>query len=83
MLHAAAGLSRHGADRKRLVLIANGRNPDAWGNRKDSVVFVGYGMFAARRSATASSPGRVLASMLRTFAAAFAALGVKLALAGL
>jgi hypothetical protein len=36
-----------------------------------------------RRSATASSPGRVLASMLRTFAAAFAALGVKLALAGL
>lgn len=44
-------------------------------------IFVGYGLFAAAiRDRVISSP-RVLAWMRRSFAAAFAALGVKLALA--
>jgi threonine/homoserine/homoserine lactone efflux protein len=44
-------------------------------------VFVGYGLFAAAiRSHVISRPA-VLAWMRRTFAAAFAALGAKLALA--
>ena len=44
------------------------------------VVFVGYGLFAsAIRSHVISRP-RVLAWMRRTFAAAFVALGAKLAL---
>ena len=45
------------------------------------VVFVGYGLFAASiRSHIVSRP-RVLTWMRRTFAAAFVALGAKLALA--
>jgi threonine/homoserine/homoserine lactone efflux protein len=45
------------------------------------VVFVGYGLFAAAlRERVIASP-RVLAWMRRGFAGAFAALGVKLALA--
>jgi threonine/homoserine/homoserine lactone efflux protein len=45
------------------------------------VVFVGYGVFAAAvRSHVVSRP-RVLTWMRRTFAAAFAALGARLALA--
>ena len=44
-------------------------------------VFVGYGLFAAAiRDRVISSP-RVLAWMRRSFATAFAALGVRLALA--
>ena len=62
-LHAAAGLSRHGADRKRPVLIASGRNPDAWRNRKDFVVFVGYGLFAALIRDHVISRPRVLAAI--------------------
>jgi threonine/homoserine/homoserine lactone efflux protein len=45
------------------------------------VVFVGYGLFAAAVRAHVMSRPRVLAWMRRTFAAAFAALGAKLALA--
>jgi threonine/homoserine/homoserine lactone efflux protein len=45
------------------------------------VVFVGYGLFAAAVRAHVRSRPRVLAWMRRTFAAAFAALGAKLALA--
>ncbi|MCK6449695.1 MAG: LysE family translocator [Alphaproteobacteria bacterium] len=45
------------------------------------VVFVGYGLFAAAIRSHVISRPRVLAWMRRTFAAAFAALGVKLALA--
>jgi threonine/homoserine/homoserine lactone efflux protein len=45
------------------------------------VVFVGYGLFAAKVRAHVISKPRVLAWMRRTFAAAFVALGVKLALA--
>jgi threonine/homoserine/homoserine lactone efflux protein len=45
------------------------------------VVFVGYGLFAAAiRNHVVSRP-RVLTWMRRTFAAAFVALGAKLALA--
>jgi threonine/homoserine/homoserine lactone efflux protein len=45
------------------------------------VVFVGYGLFAAAIRAHVISRPRVLTWMRRTFAAAFVALGVKLALA--
>ena len=45
------------------------------------VVFVGYGLFAASIRDCIISRPRVLTSMRRTFAAAFVALGVKLALA--
>ncbi len=45
------------------------------------VVFVGYGLFAAAIRDRVISRPRVLAWMRRSFAAAFAALGVKLALA--
>src|SRR5439155_14086721 len=45
------------------------------------VVFVGYGLFAAAVRAHVISRPRVLAWMRRTFAAAFVALGAKLALA--
>jgi threonine/homoserine/homoserine lactone efflux protein len=45
------------------------------------VVFVGYGLFAAAIRDHVISRPRVLAWMRRTFAAAFVALGVKLALA--
>jgi threonine/homoserine/homoserine lactone efflux protein len=44
------------------------------------VVFVGYGLFAAAIRDRVISRPRVLAWMRRTFAAAFVALGVKLAL---
>jgi threonine/homoserine/homoserine lactone efflux protein len=44
-------------------------------------VFVGYGVFAASVRAHVISRPRVLAWMRRTFAAAFAALGARLALA--
>jgi threonine/homoserine/homoserine lactone efflux protein len=46
------------------------------------VVFVGYGLFAAAVRRHIISRPRVLTWMRRSFAAAFAALGVKLALAG-
>jgi threonine/homoserine/homoserine lactone efflux protein len=45
------------------------------------VVFVGYGLFAAAVRNHVISRPRVLAWMRRTFAAAFVALGAKLALA--
>jgi threonine/homoserine/homoserine lactone efflux protein len=45
------------------------------------VVFVGYGLFAAAVRTHVISRPRVLAWMRRTFAAAFVALGAKLALA--
>ncbi len=45
------------------------------------VVFVGYGLFAAAIRSHVISRPRVLAWMRRSFAAAFAALGLKLALA--
>lgn len=45
------------------------------------VVFVGYGLFAAAIRAHVMSRPRVLAWMRRAFAAAFVALGAKLALA--
>jgi threonine/homoserine/homoserine lactone efflux protein len=45
------------------------------------VVFVGYGLFAASIRAHVISRPRVLAWMRRTFAAAFVALGARLALA--
>ena len=45
------------------------------------IVFVGYGLFAASIRNHVISRPRVLTWMRRTFAAAFAALGVKLALA--
>lgn len=45
------------------------------------VVFVGYGLFAVAIRAHVISRPRVLAWMRRTFAAAFVALGAKLALA--
>ena len=45
------------------------------------IVFVGYGLFAASVRAHIISRPRVLAWMRRTFAAAFVALGVKLAFA--
>jgi threonine/homoserine/homoserine lactone efflux protein len=45
------------------------------------VVFVGYGLFAAAVRAHVMSRPRVLAWMRRTFAAAFVALGARLALA--
>ena len=45
------------------------------------VVFVGYGLFAASIRARVISRPRVLTWMRRTFAAAFVALGAKLALA--
>jgi threonine/homoserine/homoserine lactone efflux protein len=45
------------------------------------VVFVGYGLFAAAIREHVISRPRVLMAMRRTFAAAFVALGVKLALA--
>jgi threonine/homoserine/homoserine lactone efflux protein len=45
------------------------------------VVFVGYGLFAASIRKHVISRPRVLIWMRRTFAAAFAALGAKLALA--
>jgi len=45
------------------------------------VVFVGYGMFAAAVRDHVISRPRVIAWMRRSFAAAFLALGVKLALA--
>jgi threonine/homoserine/homoserine lactone efflux protein len=45
------------------------------------VVFVGYGLFAASVRDHVISRPRVLTWMRRTFAGAFAALGVKLALA--
>jgi len=45
------------------------------------IVFVGYGLFAAAIREHVISRPRVLAWMRRTFAAAFVALGVKLALA--
>jgi len=45
------------------------------------VVFVGYGLFAAAIRTHVISRPRVLTWMRRTFAAAFVALGVKLALA--
>ena len=44
------------------------------------VVFVGYGLFAAAVRDRIISRPRVLAWMRRSFAAAFAALGAKLAL---
>ena len=45
------------------------------------VVFVGYGLFAAAIRNHVISRPRVLAWMRRSFAGAFAALGVKLAFA--
>jgi len=45
------------------------------------VIFVGYGLFAAAIRNHVISRPRVLAWMRRTFAAAFVALGAKLALA--
>jgi threonine/homoserine/homoserine lactone efflux protein len=45
------------------------------------IVFVGYGLFAAAIREHVISRPRVLTWMRRTFAAAFVALGVKLALA--
>ncbi|HEX6093924.1 MAG TPA: LysE family transporter, partial [Dongiaceae bacterium] len=45
------------------------------------VVFVGYGLFAASVRSHVISRPRVLAWMRRAFAAAFVALGAKLALA--
>src|SRR5204862_3700888 len=45
------------------------------------VVFVGYGLFAASIRTHVISRPRVLTWMRRTFAAAFVALGAKLALA--
>ena len=45
------------------------------------VVFVGYGLFAAAIRTHVISRPKVLAWMRRTFAAAFVALGAKLALA--
>jgi threonine/homoserine/homoserine lactone efflux protein len=45
------------------------------------VVFVGYGLFAASIRNHIISRPRVLTWMRRTFAAAFVALGAKLALA--
>ena len=45
------------------------------------VVFVGYGLFAASIRNQVISRPRVLAWMRRTFAAAFVALGARLALA--
>ena len=45
------------------------------------VVFVGYGLFAASLREHVISRPRVLTWMRRTFAAAFAALGARLALA--
>jgi threonine/homoserine/homoserine lactone efflux protein len=45
------------------------------------VVFVGYGIFAAAVRTHVISRPRVLTGMRRSFAAAFAALGAKLALA--
>jgi threonine/homoserine/homoserine lactone efflux protein len=45
------------------------------------VVFVGYGLFAAAIRRHVISRPRVLAWMRRTFAAAFVALGARLALA--
>jgi threonine/homoserine/homoserine lactone efflux protein len=45
------------------------------------VVFVGYGLFAASIRTHIISRPRVLTWMRRTFAAAFVALGAKLALA--
>jgi threonine/homoserine/homoserine lactone efflux protein len=45
------------------------------------VVFVGYGLFAAAVRDHVVSRPRVLAWMRRTFAAAFVALGARLALA--
>ena len=45
------------------------------------VVFVGYGLFAAAIRNHVISRPQVLAWMRRSFAAAFAALGLKLALA--
>ena len=45
------------------------------------VVFVGYGLFAAAVRDHVISRPRVMASIRRTFAAAFVALGAKLALA--
>ena len=45
------------------------------------VIFVGYGLFAASIRSHVISRPRVLAWMRRTFAAAFVALGAKLALA--
>ena len=44
-------------------------------------IFVGYGLFAAAIRVRVISSPQVLAWMRRSFAAAFAALGVKLALA--
>jgi threonine/homoserine/homoserine lactone efflux protein len=44
------------------------------------LVFVGYGLFAAKVRAHVISRPRVLTWMRRTFAAAFVALGAKLAL---
>jgi threonine/homoserine/homoserine lactone efflux protein len=44
-------------------------------------VFVGYGMFAASIRSHIIARPRVLAWMRRTFAAAFVALGARLALA--
>jgi threonine/homoserine/homoserine lactone efflux protein len=44
------------------------------------VVFVGYGVFAASVRDHVTSRPKVLLWMRRTFAGAFAALGVKLAL---
>jgi threonine/homoserine/homoserine lactone efflux protein len=45
------------------------------------VVFVGYGVFAASVRSHVISRPRVLVWMRRSFAAAFGALGLKLALA--
>jgi threonine/homoserine/homoserine lactone efflux protein len=45
------------------------------------VVFVGYGLFAASIRTHIISRQRVLTWMCRTFAAAFVALGARLALA--
>jgi threonine/homoserine/homoserine lactone efflux protein len=45
------------------------------------VVFVGYGLFAASIRSHVISRPRVLTWMRRTFAAAFVALGAKLAVA--
>jgi threonine/homoserine/homoserine lactone efflux protein len=45
------------------------------------LVFVGYGLFAASIRTHVISRPRVVVWMRRTFAAAFVALGVKLALA--
>jgi threonine/homoserine/homoserine lactone efflux protein len=45
------------------------------------LVFVGYGLFAAKVRAHVISRPKVLTWMRRTFAAAFVALGAKLAMA--